>query len=303
MNLTIRKKSFGDMCGSALLPIEKASVFCEGLDHPEGLAVHPDGSIWAGGEAGQIYRVSSDGNEMVEVANTGGFILGLAFSPNAEWLAVCDLLNRCVWRLDPVSGVLAEFAGGADGGDRFKIPNYATFARDGTLYVSDSGTFRQVDGRILRFDADHSGHGQVWHQGPFNFANGLALSPREEALYVVCSFDASVERIELAPDGRAGDRTLFARLPRTVPDGLAFDAAGNLYVACYAPNHLYRVTPDGKVELLMDDWEAHTLSNPTNIAFGGCGFDQLFTANLGRWHLTQIDLGVEGARLACHPVR
>ncbi len=291
------------MCSSALLPIEKASVFYEGLDHPEGLAVHPDGSIWAGGEAGQIYRISSDGEEMVEVANTGGFILGLAFSPNAEWLAACDLLNRCVWRLDPGSGLLSEFAGGAGGGDQFKIPNYATFARDGTLYVSDSGTFRQVDGRILRFDADHSGRGQVWHQGPFNFANGLALSPGGEALYVVCSFDASVERIEVAPDGRAGNRTLFARLPRTVPDGLAFDAAGNLYVSCYAPNHLYRVMPDGAVELLMDDWEAHTLSNPTNIAFGGSGFDQLFTANLGRWHLTRIDLGVEGARLACHPLR
>ncbi len=223
------------MCGSALLPIEKASVFCEGLDHPEGLAVHPDGSIWAGGEAGQIYRISSDGEEVVEVANTGGFILGLAFSPNAEWLAACDLLNRCVWRLDPGSGAISEFAGGAGRGDRFKIPNYATFARDGTLYVSDSGTFRQVDGRILRFKPDQSGHGEVWHQGPFNFANGLALSPGEEALYVVCSFDASVERIEVAPDGRARNRTPFARLPKTVPDGLAFDAAGNLYVSCYAP--------------------------------------------------------------------
>ena len=111
---------------------------------------------------------------------------------------------------------------------------------------------------------DYSGQGQVWHQGPFNFANGLALSPREEALYVVCSFDASIERIEVAPNGRAGNRTLFARLPRTVPDGLAFDAAGNLYVSCYAPNHLYRVMPDGKVELLMDDWELiHCLTPQT----------------------------------------
>lgn len=182
-------------------------------------------------------------------------------------------------------------------GVAWKVPNGAI------CIVSDSGTFRQVEGRILRFDADHSGRGQVWHQGPFNVANGLALSPAEEALYVVCSFDTSVERIEVAPDDRAGSRTLFARLPRTVPDGLAFDTSGNLYVSCYAPNHPYRVMPDDKVELLMDDWEAHTLSNPTNIAFGSSGFDQLFTANLGRWHLTRIDLGVEGVRVACHPLR
>lgn len=61
--------------------------------------------------------------------------------------------------------------------------------------------------------------------------------------------------------------------------------------------------PDSKVELLMDDWEAHTLSNPTNIAFGGSRFDQLVTANLGRWHLARMDLGVEGARLARYPLR
>lgn len=61
--------------------------------------------------------------------------------------------NRCVWRLDPGSGALSAFARGAGGGDQFKIPNYASFVRDGTLYVSDSGTFLQVDGRILRFDA------------------------------------------------------------------------------------------------------------------------------------------------------
>lgn len=61
--------------------------------------------------------------------------------------------NRRVWRLDPGSGALSEFAGGAGGGDHLKIPNYATFSRDGKLYVSDSCTFLQVDGRILRFDA------------------------------------------------------------------------------------------------------------------------------------------------------
>jgi hypothetical protein len=43
-----------------------------------------------------------------------------------------------------------------------------------------------------------------------------------------------------------------------------------------------------------------TLSNPTNIAFGGKNFDQLLAANLGRWHITNIDLGVRGAPLACH---
>ena len=80
-------------------------------------------SVWAGGEAGQIYKISPDGKEMEEVNNTRGFNLGLAFSPDASWLAVCDNKNKCVWKLDIASNTLSKFATGA-GGENFNIPNY-----------------------------------------------------------------------------------------------------------------------------------------------------------------------------------
>src|SRR5690606_36067709 len=89
------------------------SIFAGGLDHTECVAVHPDGSVWTGGEAGQIYRISPDGREIAELANTGGFVLGLAFSPDASWLAICDLRQRCVWRFDCGSGSLELFARGS----------------------------------------------------------------------------------------------------------------------------------------------------------------------------------------------
>lgn len=287
------------MAAYPLLPLDRASLFVEGLDHPECVAVHPDGSVWAGGEAGQIYRISADGTEVEEVARTGGFVLGIAFSPDASWLAVCDLKRQCLWRLDLATGRLSSFAPGVEG-PLFRIPNYAVFAADGTLYVSDSGAFGEVSGRIVRFDGDHSGRGAVWHEGPFSFANGMALAPDGQSLYVVCSWLPGVERVEIRADGSAGARSVVVELPQTVPDGCAFDADGALYVSCYAPSRIYRVTPDGEAAVFIDDWEAHTLSNPTNVAFGGPGFDQLFTANLGRWHLTRIDAGVRGAPLACH---
>lgn len=278
--------------------IGQASVFVEGLDHPECVAAHPDGSVWAGGEAGQIYRISPDGSEIREVANTGGFILGIAFSPDLSWLLICDNAQQCLWRLDLQTEALSLFSKGA-AGHRFKIPNYACFAADGTIYASDSGTFRVVDGLITRFDADHSGNGKVWCKGPFNFANGICLSPDEKALYVVCSFLPGVERIAINSDGTAGERDVFVKLPRTVPDGVAFDTDGNLYVSCYSPNQIYRVAPDGSKELLLDDWDMHTLSNPTNIAFGGPNRNILYTANLGRWHVTAIQSDAQGAPLPC----
>jgi len=276
---------------------KKLSVFAEGLDHPECVAVHADGSVWAGGEAGQVYRISPEGGEPKEVVNTGGFVQGLAFSPGCEWLAVCDSGKKCVWKLVLSTGELSVFCTGTDT-HRFNIPNYAAFDKKGNLYVSESGGFREVTGKILKFSPD--GKGEIWHEGPFSFANGIAVGKNERHLYVVCSWLPGVERIAINADGSAGDREVYCTMPHTVPDGVAFDKEENLYVTCYIPNAIYKVSKERVSTLVVDDWEAHTLSNPTNIAFGGERLDQLFTANLGRWHITRIDLGVEGLPLVSH---
>jgi len=287
------------------LSINRASIFYNGLDHPECVTVHPDGSVWAGSEAGHIYRISPDGKRMDVVAHTDGFILGMAFSPQAQWLAVCDLKKKCLWRLDPKTGQLKTFANKA-GRRAFSIPNYPAFADDGTLYLTDSGTFKKVDGRLYQFDADHSGRGRVWHAGPFNFANGIAVSPDQSSVVVACTWRGAVERVFIQKDDSAGKRELYAKLPpRTLPDGVVFDAKGNLYISCYTPSQIYKVTP-GKtraqrhVSLLMDDWEAHTLGNPTNMAFGGPKMSDLYVANLGLRHITKIPLKVRARLLPSH---
>jgi gluconolactonase len=279
------------------LTINDIEIFADGLDHPECIAVHPDGCVWAGGEAGQIYKISADGKIIDEVNNTKGFILGIAFSPDASWLAICDLKNKCIWKLDIKTNQLTKFATGADG-INFNIPNYISFTKNGKLFVSESGAFRQITGKI--FCLDENGNGTIWHHGPFNFANGLALDADEKFLYVVCTWLPGVERIAINEDGTAGNREVFCMLPETCPDGITFDAEENLYVGCYAPSRIYKVNKNKEVEILVDDWEAHTISNPTNLAFGGKNFNELFTANLGRWHVSKINLDVKGLKLACH---
>lgn len=277
-----------------ILPLENARVFCDGLDHPEGIAAHPtDGSIWAGGEAGQIYRVDIRDKRVEEIASTGGFNLGIAFSRDGAYLAVCDLKGKCVWLLDVLSGHLKKLATAA-GDHVISIPNSPCFDRAGNLYVSDSGGFRQITGKILRFGAGDLSRGQVWHRGPFNFANGIALSPKEDALYVTASWLPGIERIEIRPDGSAGRREVVVTLPRTVPDGLAFAPDGTLYATCYTPNRIYKIDATGSAEVLIDDWESHTLCNPTNLAFSPAAPGRLFTTNLGRWHLTEIALDPKG---------
>src|SRR4051812_49651927 len=51
------------------------TTLAEGLDHPEGAAVGPDGTVYAGGEAGQIYRIAADGTPE-QYADTGGVLFG-----------------------------------------------------------------------------------------------------------------------------------------------------------------------------------------------------------------------------------
>jgi gluconolactonase len=274
--------------------IDDVTLFCNGLDHPECVAVHRDGSIWAGGEAGQVYRLSPDGKEVIKMVNTGGFVLGIAFSPNGEWMAICDLKKSCIWRYDLQTGHLSVFATAVEG-KPIRIPNYPVFDPEGALYVSDSGAFREVSGIIYKFNA--KGKGEVWHKGPFNFANGMALSADKKTLYVVCSFLPGVEQININTDGSAGQRSVLLHLPQTCPDGIAIDIEGNIFISCYAPNTIYQFAPGGQLTTLIHDWEAHTLCNPTNIAFGGANHQQLFIANLGRWHIARMDMDVPGLPL------
>lgn len=275
-------------------------VLCDGqvseprLSHPEGVAVAPDGSIWCGGELGQIYRVAPDGSSREVVASTGGFCLGMAFDTAGD-LFVCDLKHAAVFRLATATGAVEMFADGVPG-HRFRVPNYPAFDAAGRLYVSDSWDMDTAGPGIVRLEPD--GTGELWHAGPFRFANGLAFNADCTRLYVAETFRNAVAVIEVRPDGSAGEQRDVATLPGVLPDGLAVGADGSLYIGCYQPSQVLRLAPDGAVEVVAHDPTAHLLAHPTNIAFQD---DALVTANLGRWHLTRIDVGARGVPLPPTP--
>ncbi len=274
--------------------INEVSIFADGLDHPESIAIHPDQSVWAGGEAGQIYRISADGKEISEIVNTGGFVLGIAFSPDLSWLAICDLKNKCVWKLELKSKTLTALR--TNGNDQALItPNFPVFDKKGNLYVSDSGNFRQVNGRIWKFTPD--GMGSVWHPGPFSFANGMALNAARDQLLVVCTWLPGVEQVEIDTDGNPGERKILVHIPETCPDGIAIDQKGRVYISCYAPNTIFSFDLNDGLTTVVHDWESHTICNPTNIAFGGHNRQQLYIANLGRWHISTMEMEVPGLPL------
>jgi gluconolactonase len=82
-----------------LVPIDQLEVFANGVDHSEGIAMTPDGTVYVGGEAGQLYRINAD-DSPEELLTTGGFLLGLASDADGRIFA-CDAANLCVWCIDP----------------------------------------------------------------------------------------------------------------------------------------------------------------------------------------------------------
>jgi sugar lactone lactonase YvrE len=104
---------------------------------------------------------------------------------------------------------------------------------------------------------------------------------------VIESFLGRVRHVPILADGSAGPATTLVDGLYGVLDGLALGPDGTLYISCYEPGRIYRRTPDGRVDILIEDNQAVLLAHPTNVALKG---NKLYTANLGRWHITEIDL-------------
>lgn len=269
--------------------LDRLETFAVGLDHSEGIAVTPAGDIYVGGEAGQIYRVVDD--KPREVANTGGFLLGLAADAEGRIYAI-DNTAKKVWRFDPRSDALDVFAG-ADG--EFHVPNWGAFGADGTYYLTDSGDWMAGNGRI--WVVRPGGNVGLWTEECRAFPNGCCLSPDGTRLYVVESVPGAIVEMMILPTGKAGKRRVLCDLGVAVPDGIACATDGSLIVACYRPDVVYRWHPEDGLGILAADPRGTVLAAPTNVAFCGPGLETLVVPNLGRWHLTRGRLGVAGVPL------
>lgn len=233
-------------------------------------------------------RIAPDGGEAESLGCTDGFIAGIAFDGRGGLLA-CDIRFGCLYRLDLESRELTRF-----GTASLNVPNFPVvdLARN-CVYVSDSFSLDEPGPGVWRYDLS-SAAATLWYGQPMAFANGMALGLDGASLYVVESKARKVTRLEINPDGSAGACSTYAQDLGAFPDGLSFDCDGNLYVSCYEPSEIYRVAPSGKTELLIKDPEATLIAHATNTAFRG---KEMFSTNLGRWHITKINLGVPGPAL------
>lgn len=237
---------------------------------PEGVAVDKSGNVFVSDFAGRVLRFDPKGNE-TQVCQA---------PPPAVGLAVDAVGNAYVAALDGVYRVDRDGSGceHIPGTEVMVYANSLAFDKVGNLYVTDS-----VAGQIYRIST-WGQEVELWLDHPLLKpvpipgvplvvgANGVQYWKGH--LIVANTSQFKILRIPIEGNGSAGTPgVLFDAStplgPLFVPDGIALDVYGNVYVADPGISQLVRVSRDGQdAEILANGFAGAPLDNPTSLAFG-----------------------------------
>lgn len=248
----------------------------------EGLAVDAGGSlIFPDTSNDRVGRVTSDGK--VETVAGGGapsghiFITGAKFSVGDNGKAsdsvltfpracavdqqgnlyIADTIDNRVRKVDHATGLITTIAGtgtpgfSGDGGPaeraELNAPQGLAVARDGTVYIADTGNerIRRIQDGVISTVAGtgsegYGGDGTAGTKAQFDVPLGLALDSHDN-LYIADSGNDRVRKLDVGgrittvvgngTRGFAGDGGSAALAELAAPVALAIDASNNLYVA------------------------------------------------------------------------
>ena len=131
---------------------------------------------------------------------------------------------------------------------------------------------RPDGGRLYCRDLDGSVRVAV---EPVTLSNGIGWSPDQRYMYYVDTLTHRLDAFDYDVDtGRLGTRRKVAAVPADVglPDGLAVDHDGGIWVAIWGGGQVRRYAPDGKLDRIVEVAADHV----TACAFGGADGATLF---------------------------
>jgi sugar lactone lactonase YvrE len=218
-------------------------LLVDGLAFPECPRWH-DGELWVSEKrAGRVLRVSPDGSVRAVVDVPGG-PGGLGWTPDGA-LLVLDMSARSLLRFDGVRlETVADLAPLTAG----RCNDMVVDAR-GRSYVGHFG-YDLLGGAPARpatlvlVDTDGSSRTVA---DDLHFPNGCALTPDGETLLVAESAANRVVQFDVADDGSLSGRRAFATLDGIVPDGIALEPSGALWISDPVGCEVVRVEPGGVV--------------------------------------------------------
>ena len=247
------------------------------LQRPECILAEPDGTLWAADARGGVTMLRHDGTQTfigqkadsrfvaastasaadLETKFTQGTLPnGLAFAANGDILISnfgTDLLE--VMSRDGHTRTLYDRIDGApigkvnfvlrDSKNRIWI-TVSTKVNPWTAAASSrvrDGYIAVVDDAGIRIAADG-----------FYFTNEVRMDASEEWLYIVETTGPHITRMRVGADASLSQREVYG--PSNLggfPDGIAFDAHGNLWCTLVMIDQLIAITPEGEKRVLLDD--------------------------------------------------
>jgi gluconolactonase len=236
------------------------------------------------GYPSRIRKLAADGTVSTVVEDSGSN--GLAVDAHGDLVAATHKY-KALSRYALADGRRTTIAGSYLG-NVFDSPNDIAIAQDGTIYFTDpdfqktaapggqpvTGVYRVgPDGKVTLVDGSRPN------------PNGVSLSPAGDVLYVNAG-DGMLRAYPIVNGVPGQGRDIVNGL--NVPDGMAVDCHGNLYVAEHPAQRVRVFSPQGK-ELAT----IRTDANVTNAAFGGADGRTLYLTGAGA--VWQIRLDVTGS--------
>src|SRR5262249_11357045 len=198
----------------------------------------------------------------------------LAAQFGAQDFALSAPAAGAIWKVDASTNAGTSFAGG------FAIPRYGWFGADGTLYVPDGGWVALMQVKPDGTATAISSGGQFLEPVTCipSFDGGAAWVMSDMA-------KSSIFRVEYD-----GTQTVMANQTTTAgllnwPDGMAYDDAGNLYVANLGSDTIIKIDTSNHASLVSD---SPLISWPGGLALDGAG--NIFVANYQASTITRTRL-------------
>jgi Gluconolactonase len=286
----------------------------------EGVVAAKDGSLYLvdltaalpDNPGGTIYRHDPKTGQTTKVLEPSGMANGLHVDRNGD-LLICQSGKQAIARLNLTTGAVTVVADGYRG-KKLIAPNDLTTDDQGRIYFTDSRFSQpeepQLPNAIYRLDPD----GRLTELGTDLLRpNGIEVSPDGKRLYVADSIAdrfkpnpkgpvhdrfgvtrGGVAVYDLSPDGNISNGRLFYRSDFAMPDGMAMDTDGNLYVALHDnPNRaIVALDPNGKV---LQEFPLPDVGLTTQLGFGrGEDAHTLYLttgAPWGLWRITTLRTG------------
>jgi len=231
-----------------------------------------DGTLLTADARGCCARIQASG-ETDFYGDVGGIPNGICLDTRGNCI-IANIGNGQVQSLAP-DGAHTVLLTEAQG-KRISSPNFPFMDRQDRLWVSNS-TAGDLEAAIQRPVADGciamlaNGAAQIVADGLY-FANGIALDASEKYLYVAETTRRVISRFVITAGGGLEAREIFGPEPLGhlgFPDGIAFDAAANLWVTFPAWGAVGYISPDRQLHIILEDRKMMILKRPTNICFGG----------------------------------